>query len=179
MSTINPFDLLRNYEQRVLQAPTSPIVLDEASDKWIGVGFRIGGNRLIAAMSDIKEIFELPVFTTVPGVKSWVIGVANVRGSLLPIIDLKGYILDKDIIKRHKGRVLVITYKGFHTGLLVEEIYGMRHFLEADEVNEENPDLDGTIKPYIEKNYRQGDEFWPVFSFEKMIHDDRFGQASL
>ncbi len=178
MNAVNPFDLLRSYEQRVLQNSTDVVVSDKVADAWVGLGFRIGNNRIIAAMSDVKEILELPAFTTVPGVKSWVIGVANVRGSLLPVIDLKGYILGEDIVKRHRGRILVIDYKGFHTGLLVEEIYGMRHFMAADEIYEK-PDLDDAIKPYIEKNYRQGEEHWPVFSFKKMTQDERFGQASL
>lgn len=178
MKMIHPFDLLFDFEQRVLQ---SDISLPEAGDvaaEWVGLGFRIGKNRLLADMRQVREILELPEFTIVPGVKSWVIGVANVRGSLLPIMDLKGYILGEDILKRRKGRVIVIEYKGFNTGLLVEEIFGMRHFVENDEVRE-RPELDAAVKHYIEKNYKQGEEHWPVFSVKKMTNEERFSQASL
>jgi len=178
MNMVHPFDLLFDFEQRVLHSDLSLPEADSAVAEWVGLGFRIGRNRLLADMGQVREILELPEFTMVPGVKSWVIGVANVRGNLLPIMDLKGYILGEDILKRRKGRVIVIEYKGFNTGLLVEEVFGMRHFVENDEVREQ-PELDEAVAHYIEKNYRQGEEHWPVFSVRKMTDEERFSQASL
>ncbi len=178
MKMIHPFDLLFDFEQRVLQSDISLPEANNGAAEWVGLGFRIGKNRLLADMGQVREILELPEFTMVPGVKSWVIGVANVRGSLLPIMDLKGYILGEDILKRRKGRVIVIEYKGFNTGLLVEEIFGMRHFVENDEVRE-RPELDEAVMHYIERNYKQGEEHWPVFSVKKMTSEERFSQASL
>ncbi len=178
MNTEHPFDLLCHYEQRVLQGEVSLPEADLAKNEWVGLGFRIGKNRLLCDMRDVKEILELPEFTTVPGVKSWIIGMANVRGSLLPIMDLKGYLLGEDILKRQKGRIIVIEYKGFNTGLLVEEIFGMRHFTDSDETFD-MASIDDELMPFIEKNYRQGDENWPVFSMQKMTQEERFSHASL
>lgn len=179
MNMASPFDLLLDFEQRVLQSDITLPAADEVTAEWVGLGVRIGASRLIIDMGKVKEILELPEFTTVPGVKSWIIGVANVRGSLLPIIDLKGYLLGEDILKRQKGRLVVIEYKGFNTGMLVEEIFGMRHFVEADEVSQMPEQLDEAVIPYIEKNYRHGDDHWPVFSIEKLTNEDRFSQASI
>ena len=124
MNTIDPFDLLQELEKRTLKRSAGLPMLDEVQEEWVGVGFRIGDSKLIASMSDVKEILDMPEFTLVPGVKSWIVGVANVRGSLLPIMDMKGFLLGDDIKKRHNGRVIVIDYMGFDTGLIVEEIYG-------------------------------------------------------
>ena len=178
MNTSDPFDLLIDLEKRTLARSTDLPTLDKAEDEWVGVGFRIGDSKLIATMSDIKEILDLPEFTMVPGVKSWIVGVANVRGSLLPIMDMKGYLLGDDIKQRQKGRVIVISYKGFNTGLVVEEVYGMRHFREG-EATDDIPDVHESITPYIEKAFKQDDEHWPVFSFDNMTQDERFSHASL
>ena len=124
MNTNDPFDVLLDLERRTVNGPIDLAALDHAEEEWVGVGFRVGGSKLITSMSDVKEILDLPDVTIVPGVKSWIIGVANVRGSLLPIMDLRGFLLGDDIKQRHKGRVIVIDYKGFNTGLVVEEIYG-------------------------------------------------------
>jgi twitching motility protein PilI len=129
-------------------------------------------------MSEVKEILDLPEFTLVPGVKSWIVGVANVRGSLLPIMDLKGYLLGEDIKQRHNGRVIVIDYKGFNTGLVVEEIYGMRHFRESDRTSDA-AEVHESISPYIERVFKQDDEHWPVISIYQMTRDERFAHASL
>jgi len=178
MNTSNPFDLLLDLESRTIKGATGLPTLDRIEDEWVGVGFRIGDSRLIAPMSEVKEILDLPNFTTVPGVKSWIVGVANVRGSLLPIMDMKGYLLGEDIKQRQKGRVIVIDYKGFLTGLVVEEVFGMRHFRESDETSN-IPEVHENILPFIQRVFKQDDEHWPVIDFIEMTQDDRFAHASL
>lgn len=175
---LDPFDLLQGIERRCeIHADGLP-KLDRIEQDWVGVGFRIGNDKLIAPMDEVKEILDLPKYTNVPGVKSWVVGVANVRGNLLPIMDLRGFMLGDDIKQRRKGRVLVINYKGFNTGLVVEEVYGMRHFMAKDE-SSDLPATHEKITPFVEKVFVQDSERWPVFSFKRMAQDERFAQASL
>jgi len=178
MNTRDPFDLLLDLERRTLKLSADLPRLDEVQKEWVGVGFRIGDSKLIASMSDVKEILDVPEFTLVPGVKSWIVGVANVRGSLLPIMDMKGFLLGDDMKKRHKGRVIVIDYMGFNTGLIVEEVYGMRHFREGD-TTDEVPEVHANLSPYIERAFKQEEEHWPVFSFNVMTQDERFLHAAL
>jgi len=178
VSTAEPFDVLLAIERRCRDNASGLPASEAAEQEWVGVGFRIGDNRLIAAMDEVKEILDLPECTAVPGVKSWVVGVANVRGSLLPVLDMKGFLLGEDIEQRHKGRVIVIDYKGFDTGLVVEEIYGMRHFRAKDETREV-PGINDRVMPYVKKAYKQESECWPVFSFIEMSRDERFAKASV
>jgi len=170
--------LLLDLERRTLKGLTSLPSLDLIEEEWVGVGFRIGESKLIASMSEVKEILDLPEYTLVPGVKSWIVGVANVRGNLLPILDMKTFLFGEDIKQRNKGRVIVIDYKGFNTGLIVEEVYGMRHFRESD-VTSNLPDLREEISPYVGKVFKQDEEQWPVFEFNEMTQDERFAHASL
>jgi twitching motility protein PilI len=178
MNSSDPFDLLLDLEKRTLKASASLPSLDHIEQEWVGIGFRIGDSRLIADMSDIKEILDLPDITEVPGVKSWIVGVANVRGNLLPIMDMKGYLLGDDIKQRQKGRVIVIDYKGFDTGLVVEEVYGMRHFREG-EATQDIPQVHEKISPFVQRAFKQDEEHWPVFSFAEMTGEERFAHASI
>lgn len=178
MNTSDPFDVLCDLERRKVKGPIHLPALDAVEKDWVGIAFRIGNSKLITEMSNIKEILDLPEVTTVPGVKSWVVGVANVRGSLLPIMDMKGFLLGDNIKQRHNGRVVVIDYKGFNTGLVVEEIYGMRHFRDTD-VSKDVPEVHENISPYIEYVYKQDNDRWPVFNFNKLTQDKHFAYASL
>ena len=178
MNTSNPFDLLLDLEKRTIEGSATLSMQDEIQDEWGGVGCRVGDSKLIASMSDVKEILDMPEFTLVPGVKSWIVGVANVRGSLLPIMDLKGYLLGDDTRQRHKGRVIVIDYMGFNTGLIVEEIYGMRHFREND-TSDDEPQVHKSLSPFIDRVFKREDEYWPVFNFNVMTQDERFLHAAL
>jgi twitching motility protein PilI len=178
MNTNDPFDLLLDLEKRTIKGSAGLPTRDQVKEEWVGIGFRIGDAKLIASISDVKEILDLPEFTHVPGVKSWIVGIANVRGSLLPIMDMKGYLLGDDIKRRHKGRVIVIDHKGFNTGLVVEEVYGMRHFRESDATHK-IPDAHENISAYIERAFKQDNECWSVFNFNRMTQDERFNRASL
>jgi twitching motility protein PilI len=91
---------------------------------------------------------------------------------------MKSYLLGEDIKQRQRGRVIVINYKGFNTGLIVEEIYGMRHFSEND-VSTETPEVPESISPYIDKMFKRDEESWPVFDFDELEQDERFALASL
>ncbi len=178
VNTIDPFDLLLDIEQRCQANAAGLPTLDNVEEEWVGVGFRIGDDRLIAAMNEIEEILDLPEFTNIPGVKSWMVGVANVRGGLLPLMDLKGFILGEDITQRKKGRVIVIDYKGFNTGLIVEEVYGMKHFQTKDQ-SEDIPSLHENVSKYVNKAFSQEGASWPVFSFQNMTQDERLAEAPL
>ena len=165
-------------EHRCLTNSAGLTASGKAADEWVGVGFRIGEDNLIAPMSEVAEILELPEYTTVPGVKAWVVGVANVRGNLLPLMDLKGFLTGVAVKNRRKGKVIVIDYKGFNTGLIVEEVFGMKHFLMKDEVSD-LPDVHAGVKPFVSKAFALGDYCWPVFNFNRMINDDAFANAAL
>ncbi|MDH3342555.1 MAG: chemotaxis protein CheW [Gammaproteobacteria bacterium] len=178
MNTIDPFSALLDLEKRCRSNAERLPAAGDVEDKWVGVGFRLGDDKLIADMSEVAEILDVPEFTRVPGVKSWVVGIANVRGSLLPIMDLKGYILGSDMQQRKRGRLIVINYQGFNTGLLVDEIYGMRHFFVEDQ-SDEKPQVHDNVSPYIKNMYSREKENWPVFSFENMAQDERFSLAAL
>lgn len=178
MSSSDPFKLLSDMEHRCLTSATGLPSTEKTDDDWVGVAFRIGEDKLIAPMDDVAEILELPEFTSVPGVKSWVVGVANVRGNLLPLMDLKGFLLGDDIKQRRKGRVIVIDYKGFNTGLIVEEVYGMKHFTTKNEVTD-LPQVHPRVAPYVNRAFVLEHDFWPVFNFDQMTNNDKFANASL
>ena len=178
LNASDPFDLLLEMEQRCQANAAGLPTLDKVEEEWVGVGFRIGDDKLIAHMNEIEEILDLPEFTNVPGVKSWMVGVANVRGGLLPLMDLNGFILGEDIKQRKKGRVIVIDYKGFNTGLIVEEVYGLKHFQTKDQ-SEDIPSLHENVSKYVNKAFSQEGDSWPVFSFQNMTQDERLAEAPL
>ena len=107
-----PFDLLASYEQRSLAHVVGlPEQLD-APGLWRGVGFRIGSRRLAAGFDEVREILPLPPVTPVPGAQPWMLGVANVRGSLLPVVDLKQFLEGERTVAHEGQRVLVVRQSG-------------------------------------------------------------------
>ena len=138
----------------------------------MGVGFRFGDDKLIADMREVAEILDVPEYTKVPCVKSWVVGIANVRGSLLPIMDLNGYMLGTDMSQRKRGRLIVINYQGFSTGLLVDEIYGMRHFFVEDQ-SKEKVQVNERSEEHTSELQSRGLISYAVFCLKKKQNTDQ------
>jgi len=52
------------------------------------LGFHLAGEEYAVSILRVREIIEYEVVTRVPGTPAWVRGVMNLRGSVVPVIDL-------------------------------------------------------------------------------------------
>ena len=73
-----------------------------------------------------------------PGAKSWVKGLANVRGQLLPMLDLRQFLGSGATTPGRNTRVVVVNHREIPAGLMVDEVLGFRRFAES-EFNAEAP----------------------------------------
>ncbi len=172
------FQKLKEIEQKCLENADQMPSADGATDEWLGIGFKVAGMNLLSKMGDVSEILDPPPFTRIPGVQPWCIGIANVRGGLLPLMDLTGFITGTSMKNRKAGRVMVVNHNGVTTGLLVEEVQGMRHFSLNDQAYE-MPEVSNKMKPYIKQVFRKDNSYWPVFNVQALVEDERFLHVSL
>src|SRR5688572_3415162 len=128
MNTQSPFDVLADYERRSLAHVVGlPEQLD-APGLWRGVGYRIGDRRLASGFDEVVEILPLPQVTAVPGSQPWMLGLANVRGNLLPVVDLKQFLEGTRTVLHESQRVLLVRQPGGDVAVLIDELYGQRSF---------------------------------------------------
>ena len=99
------------------------------------------------------------------------------RGNLLPILDLKGFLLGENTRMSRHSRILVMQHKGIVAGLLVEEVMGMRHFLE-EEFSEDISDLSVSFNQMLMGQYRQRGEPWGVFNINLLAELPEFMQVA-
>lgn len=59
-------------------------------------------------LAQIKEVIELPVLTTVPSMKEYFMGILNLRGKVLSVIDLKSRIFNSKQPDKSKRVLLVV-----------------------------------------------------------------------
>lgn len=92
-----------------------------------GLLFRLAGLDLLTPVNRLTGVHPLPrTLTTVPGAARWVLGIANHRGELLPIYDLRGLLLsDYEGIQR-RGVALVVNGAHRAFGVVVDAVTGLR-----------------------------------------------------
>jgi len=173
----HPILLLQSIERRSKARAFSLPQQIELKNSWDGVGFRLGNIQLVAAVDEVKEILPLPHITSVPGAKRWVKGVANIRGTLLPVMDLSGFLQGQVSVPGRRSRILVVRHKGISAGLLVDEVLGLKHFLE-EEFNTDAGDVEVALQRFVRGAYRQEGDVWPVFSMGALVESSDFMQVA-
>jgi twitching motility protein PilI len=146
---------------------------EEVKAFWSGVGFTLDGRKYVVPMGEVAEILEMPRFTQVPGVKSWVRGVANVRGRLMPVMDLMMFLNRQSGLQTKRRRLLVLERGELYSGLIVDEVLGMQHF-PVDTYTDEIPVEYRDTQIYLKGGYRVDSDFWSVFSLFTLARDPRF-----
>ena len=172
-----PFELLREMERRS-RAAVAGKGSGEVLDEWVGVGFRIGQENFVADRHQVREVLMLPEsLTRVPGAKRWLLGIANLRGHLLPLVDLKMFLGSGRTSLRRISRVISVNHREIPAGLVVDEVQGFRRFTDG-ELIDHWPQTAVRCDRYIAGAYQRGEDIWPVFNFYDLLESSAFLQAS-
>ncbi|MCG6899034.1 MAG: chemotaxis protein CheW [Gammaproteobacteria bacterium] len=170
---VNPVAILKEIEEYCRGCEVGLPRNSEEYNEWSGIAFRLGHNKLIAPLDDVVEILDYPQLSVVPLTQPWVRGIANVRGNLLPVIDLNGFLGKESPRMTQKTRILVINFNDMYSGLVVDEVLGLKHFLEI-ELTEEVGSVDDELLPYMRNGFRRGDKVWGVFSLLSLFESPLF-----
>lgn len=172
-----PFELLCEMERRGREVAAGARE-GPGGAEWVGVAFRMGGEAFLAAREETREVLSLPPnLTRVPGARSWIRGIANVRGQLLPIVDLRQYLGSGATSAGRTTRVLVVNHREVPAGLLVDEVLGFRRFADREFEAEAPPTL-VRCERYLAGAFRRGSESWPVMSLRTLVESPAFLQAA-
>ena len=83
------------------------------------VGFRIGNETFGVRIGAVREIVRVPEITAVPSAPETIEGVINLRGKIIPVMDLRKRFGQSDIQPDKKNRILVVELEGKLVGLIV------------------------------------------------------------
>jgi twitching motility protein PilI len=173
-----PYELLLELDRRARAAAQGKPEAAASGAEWVGIAFRLGGEAFLLAREETREVMGYPPSVTrVPGAKSWIRGLSNVRGQLLPVIDVRAFLGSGGASVTRATRVLVANHREIPAGLMVDEVMGFRRFYEG----EFSADLPPTLlrcERYLAGAFKRGAEVWPVFSVRTLLESQQFLQAA-
>ncbi|MGH8259019.1 MAG: chemotaxis protein CheW [Steroidobacteraceae bacterium] len=173
-----PFELLKELERRGRAISAQAGQESATGREWVGVALRMAGELFLAAREETREVLSVPAtLTRVPGAKPWIRGLANVRGQLLPIIDLRQLFGSGVAPATRNTRVIVVNHREIPAGLLVDEVLGFRRFAEG-EFSGDAPPTVARCERYLAGAFRRGEEHWPVLSLRSILESPVFAEAA-
>jgi purine-binding chemotaxis protein CheW len=125
-----------------------------AGEQWEIIEFVLGGERYGIETSWVREVYPLRDLTPLPGTPAFLPGIVNVRGQILPVVDLKAFfdLPDKGLTDLNK--IIIVHTGGPHfsdamqLGILADAVVGVRA-LQAAALQRELPHLDGVRAAYL------------------------------
>lgn len=137
---------LRQYQAQLLERMQAARSARGARVNQLGVhlGPREAGAAFLLDLTQTGEIGALPPVTAVPLTQPWYLGLANIRGSLIGVIDLGRYLGLGDTPAGPDSRVVTFAPAlGFNCALLVARVYGLRHAGAMEAAGEHLLDAEG------------------------------------
>ncbi len=172
-----PFEILADYERRSLAHAAGVPEQISAPGLWRGIGFRIGLRYLVSSLAEVNEILAYPQVAHVPGTRSWLLGVASIRGNLVPLVDLKQFLTGERGLLTESSRVLSVRQTGGSVGLLVDEVVGQRNFSPDQRIEPAAQEGDPYAR-FVLEDYQLGEVQWGQFSMAALVRAAEFLQAA-
>jgi twitching motility protein PilI len=172
-----PFEILARYERLSLAHASGTQERLEAPGLWRGIGYRAGNRLFVSGIEEINELLAVPSLTPVPGTKPWLLGVANVRGNLMPVIDLARFLFSERTLHSERTRLLVVRQGSGNVALLVDEVYGQRT-VDTEQRRDAESEDDPRLTRFVDNRVEVDGQRLALFSMGKLVRAPDFRQAA-
>ena len=161
-------------KQRIFRARARALAQEPASraaaENYLEVlEFVLAYERYALETVYVREVYPLKEFTPLPGAPPFILGIINLRGQILAVINLKRFFNLPDKGLSDLNKVIVLRQGNLEVGILADAVAGVRT-IPAPEVQAPLPTLEGLSPDYLKGLTR---EALIVLDAEKILTDPR------
>jgi len=171
---VDPFETLLDIERNCkAYAVNIPRKIVTKRD-WFGIGFRSSNFNFVCPIKEVIEILRGSANSEVPGAYPWFRGVSNLRGHLLPVTDLEGFITGVVHPENGLSRILVVSFENALYGFVVSQLLGIERFFGKELKSAEKiPEIKQYL-PFVQGTFEQDRKPWVILSFRSLIKTPEF-----
>jgi len=116
----------------------------------------------------VEEILHIPKITEIPLTQDYILGLSNLRGNIIPIIDLKKRIKESNINFTELSRIIVVNINNQKTGLLIEAIKSIEE-VDSDKIKNAE-DYEGINSDFLQGIFEsEDDNLVGIINLEKIL----------
>lgn len=146
-------------------------IMEDSERKQVVV-FELADEEYAVDITQSKQIIKVPKITPVPNTPAYVRGVINLRGQIVPVVDLrKRFGINSGT--GEKERIITIEYEDMLIGLLVDDIKEVLWYNTEKEL-ESAPEIDTAVRQdYIKGVIKKGKRLIVLIDLEKLLFENR------
>jgi len=159
----------RILKERARQLAQEPESLRESSFFMEALSFMLAGERYAIESRFVVETMPLVELTPLPGLPSFLLGIVNIRGRILSVMDIKKFfdLPESGLTDLHK--LIVVRYRELEVGIVADVLLGLQA-LPYERMQSSLPTLTGIREKYLAGVTEEGTI---VLRMEKILSDDR------
>lgn len=163
--------------------PIEPIEREDLEDEEIDEGttnlvtFRLGSGEYAIDIMQAKEIIKMEKITLIPNAPYFVEGVINLRGNIIPIIDLKKrFNLEESEGDKNTG-IIIAKIEDVDMGIMIDSVSKVVSMANSD-IQPPPSMLQGIGQRYIKGVGKMEDKLLVVLDLDKLFTNEEDDSAS-
>ena len=151
--------------------------LPDDAQQWIT--FRLGEGSYGVNVLNVQEVLKYTEITPVPGSQDYVLGIINLRGYVVTVIDTRIRLNMPTREVDEESRIIFIEVRGHIIGMLVDCVTEVLSLNTSDvdrspSINNEDQGMGG----YIEGVYSDNSDILILMDVEKLFEDDELSEVA-
>jgi purine-binding chemotaxis protein CheW len=130
--------------------------------------FRLGGEYYAIEIQAIQEIVRMQSITGIPGADSWVHGITNLRGRVVPVVDLRGRCGLEPAEHTAETRIVVVNSLNGTVGLTVDAVTEVMR-IPSDQVELPGSLVSGPTTQYLRGIAKLDDRLISLMDLTKVL----------
>ncbi|WP_161878945.1 chemotaxis protein CheW [Alkalibacterium sp. MB6] len=135
--------------------------------------FKAGGQTCGVPINETERIIALENHTPVPDVSSYIVGLQDVEGDVLAIVDLSDRFYHTPVPNRDDAEVVIVKWKDSRIGWLVDEVISVQAFNTDDLIDKDREKVDGLSTSYISAFVHVEDDIIPLIDPHTLFAEEK------
>lgn len=172
-------DEVQNEEEMTEEDDDQKTLAEQSMEEEQLVTFILDKVEYGLRIMDVQEINRLETITEVPKAPSFIDGVTNLRGNIIPVLNIRSLFGMKARANDDKSRIIIVDINGSKTGILVDQVNEVMRLSKNDidktptiVSGEGNLFMDGICK------LRGGERMVTLINISRLLNSDELNQFS-
>lgn len=160
-------EIRSRLKMRTVAMAKEPELKRETSSVTEIIEFTLAAERYGIESAYVREVYPLKDFTPLYGVPSFIFGIVNVRGQILPVVDLKKFFNLPEKGLGDLNRVIILRDDQMEFGILADVVHGTQE-IELEDIRAVPPTVSGIGEEYLKGVTK---ESLIILNAEKLLSD--------
>jgi purine-binding chemotaxis protein CheW len=141
------------------------------------ITFTIGEEDYAISIVNVEEIVKVTNLIKVPKSQDYFVGLMDIRGKVVNMIDLSRKIMNKKSEDSEMNRAIIVKIQGKSLGIIVDKVSHVVHFSNS-QIDPPPPSVRGMSSRYIIGVAKRDNKFIILMDIEKILTSEELSDVT-